>query len=157
MTNTGINSISITSKNQGKHSVGRPWGGMKLNPSQMVVNGEAEMSQTRLTFVLGGTQAANGNNNGVGFYANIITQNITLGSALLIETKYGFKPQVGDVFNIITTNTLSGQFSGHDEGDLVTSFDNLSLFISYQGGDGNDVVLTAMESNDLIFRNSFEQ
>ncbi len=130
---------------------------MKLNPSQLIVNDEAQLGETALTFVLGGLLAADENNTGIGFYGNIIAQDITLGSSLTIETKYGFQPQVGDVFEIINTSHLSGRFNGLSEGDIVSSFKHISLIISYQDGDGNDVTLTAVTSIDLIFRNGFEQ
>lgn len=36
---------------------------------------------------------------------------------------------------------LVGQFNGLNEGDLVASFEGMDLFITYNGGDGNDVTL----------------
>ncbi len=58
-----------------------------------------------------------------------------------------FKLSAGDSF--VTTKVdgdLSGQYDGHDEGDSVGKFksDNggtLDLFVTYQGGDGNDIEL----------------
>ena len=37
--------------------------------------------------------------------------------------------------------TLSGQYDGLGEGDLVGNFGGQDLFITYAGGDGNDVSL----------------
>jgi len=107
---------------------------------------------------LGGTIQAQENQVGSGYYASFVGDNINISGELEVQLFYGFTPSAGDTFQIITANdTLSGQFEGLAEGDSAAVFDGINLTISYQGGDGNDVVLTAMESNDLIFRNSFEQ
>jgi hypothetical protein len=40
-----------------------------------------------------------------------------------------------------TTGNSTGQFAGLPEGARVGAFDNLDLFITYKGGNGNDVAL----------------
>jgi hypothetical protein len=52
----------------------------------------------------------------------------------------------GDEFKILdVAGTLTGQFSGLDEGALIDLGDgNPLLQLTYAGGDGNDVVLTAL-------------
>ena len=45
-------------------------------------------------------------------------------------------------FNILRVGgTLTGQYDGLDEGSLVGNFSGQDLFITYAGGDGNDVTL----------------
>ncbi|NBC32107.1 MAG: hypothetical protein GVY13_05465, partial [Alphaproteobacteria bacterium] len=58
----------------------------------------------------------------------------------------GFTPSVGEEFVIIdnngTTDAVTGTFAGLAEGATLT-VGGIDFTISYQGGDGNDVVLTA--------------
>ena len=45
-------------------------------------------------------------------------------------------------FNILRVGgTLTGQYDGLDEGSRVDNFSGQDLFITYAGGDGNDVTL----------------
>jgi len=45
-------------------------------------------------------------------------------------------------FNLLRVEgTLTGEYDGLGEGDLVGSFGGENLFITYAGGDGNDVAL----------------
>ena len=61
---------------------------------------------------------------------------------LAIELLDGFLPSPNDEFEILDIGgTLSGQFVGLDEGDLVGNFGGENLFISYTAGDGNDISL----------------
>ena len=48
---------------------------------------------------------------------------------------------------------LSGEFDGLGEGDLVANLNGIDLFITYQGGDGNDVSLLSAipEPNSVSF------
>ncbi|CAI8809209.1 hypothetical protein [Methylocaldum szegediense] len=64
---------------------------------------------------------------------------------LLLTLHYGFRPVDGDRFQIITVNRLLvDHFRYLPEGALVgCTDDNVGLYISYVGGDGNDVVLYA--------------
>jgi hypothetical protein len=55
----------------------------------------------------------------------------------------GFSPSLGDMFTIINnqgTNPVSGTFS---QGSSISA-DGFLFGINYGGGDGNDVVLTAI-------------
>jgi molybdopterin-binding protein len=106
---------------------------------------------------LGGIQQASSDHTGAGYYAHFIGNEIELAGDLLIQEFYGFTPIQGDVFEIITArNSLTGQFSNLPEGGLITTVNGFDLIISYQGGDGNDVILTAIQTPDIIFKNDFE-
>ncbi|HEX4638781.1 MAG TPA: autotransporter-associated beta strand repeat-containing protein [Chthoniobacterales bacterium] len=66
------------------------------------------------------------------------------GATLLVNL--GFTPAIGTTFIIInndSTDSVAGTFDGLPEGSTVT-VNGESFTISYQGGDGNDVVLTAV-------------
>lgn len=102
--------------------------------------------QSTVTFGLGGAIAASNTVPrafGAGHYATLTTDNATLGGTLDLETFYGFSPSLGETFQIINVGTTrTGTFDGLGEGAFVKSFGNVGMFISYQGGDGNDVVIT---------------
>ena len=44
-------------------------------------------------------------------------------------------------FEIATAAAVSGAFTGLGEGDLVGTFGDMELFITYAAGDGNDIAL----------------
>ena len=68
----------------------------------------------------------------------------TLDGNLVVEPLNNFTPSEGDTFEILDIGgTLSGQFLGLGEGDLLSASSGQQFTISYLGGDGNDVVLTA--------------
>ncbi len=53
--------------------------------------------------------------------------------------------QVGDAFTVIDIDdNQSGQFIGLSEGDFVTARGGYNLYLTYAGGDGNDVELNAL-------------
>jgi hypothetical protein len=70
---------------------------------------------------------------------------ISLDGSLTLNAPTDFNPSVGTVIILIEnqgTGPITGQFQGLNEGDLV-AVNATEYTISYQGGDGNDVVLTA--------------
>ena len=77
--------------------------------------------------------------------ATMVADTLVLGGELRLSTYYGFQPLHGDTFQIMTANrTRDGEFDGLPEGGYVGCMDqNVCLRISYRGGDGNDVVLSA--------------
>ena len=90
---------------------------------------------------IGGTSA------GLGGYDRVaVNGTVSLGGASLDGGMLGgFVPSVGDRFTIIAndgSDAVSGKFAGLDQGDAFV-FDGRAMKISYKGGDGNDVVLTA--------------
>ncbi|MCC2657776.1 MAG: hypothetical protein K0Q76_2884 [Panacagrimonas sp.] len=82
---------------------------------------------------------------GPGHYATLNTDTLVIEGDLRISTYYGFSPRPGQTFRIATVNgTRSGEFIGLPEGGYVgCTEDNVGLRMSYQGGDGNDLVISA--------------
>ncbi|MCA9062476.1 MAG: hypothetical protein KDA96_05440, partial [Planctomycetaceae bacterium] len=75
-----------------------------------------------------------------------VTGTVTLAGDLTAVRYNGFQPQAGDEIVIINndgTDVVNGTFNGLAEGATFTS-DTLTWTVSYSGGDGNDVVLTAL-------------
>ena len=78
-----------------------------------------------------------------------VTGTVDLGSATTLNVTQwsNFVPATGDTFTIIKNDgadAVTGTFQGLAEGATVTSTNGVSYTISYKGGDGNDVVLTAL-------------
>ncbi len=77
-----------------------------------------------------------------------VTGTVTLAGSLDTLQFNGFIPSVGDEFTIINNDgadAISGTFNGLPEGATISNFlgTGLGFVISYEGGDGNDVVLAA--------------
>ncbi len=76
-----------------------------------------------------------------------VNGSITIGGDLLISLINGFTPTAGDTFTIIINSTLSnpvnGNFEGLSGGTTFTAA-GTGFRIDYDGGDGNDVVLTVV-------------
>ena len=124
---------------------GRGGGGMVLNPTPK--SKREVLLQSSVTFGLGGTTAASNlvpDAFGPGHYATIDCLIADLGGTLDLQLFHGFTPALGQSFQIISIGTTrTGTFDGLGEGAFVKSFGDVALYISYAGGDGNDVVLTA--------------
>lgn len=119
-------------------------GGTTFNPSTQ--SKRDLILKSSVNFGLGGTVPASVTGTGPGHYATVITDNADLGGTLNVALYYGFTPSSGQTFEIIDVGTRSiNEFDGLSEGALVQVFGNVGLYISYVGGDGNDVVLTAVE------------
>ena len=72
------------------------------------------------------------------------------GAALDVDLYSGWNIDAGDKFTIIDNQSdtdVSGTFDGIAEGSTVT-VGSMAFTISYEGGDGNDVVLTATTSGE---------
>ncbi len=120
----------------------------KVGPGTLILNGYGHYATMRAeTLVLGDVPAAMA----TGIRARIdklpsrATARIDRLPRLALALHYDFRPAVGDQFQIVTAGTLIGQFADLPEGALVgcTEDDSVGLWISYRGGDGNDVVLSA--------------
>lgn len=77
-----------------------------------------------------------------------VTGTVTLGSNTILTLSPTFTPSSGNTFTIINndgTDAISGTFKGLAEGAKVT-VSGIDYTISYKGGTGNDVVLTAQSS-----------
>ncbi|MGE3181156.1 MAG: autotransporter-associated beta strand repeat-containing protein [Phycisphaerae bacterium] len=73
-----------------------------------------------------------------------IAGNAELGGTLVVTLLGGFAPTGGDTFEILNiAGTRTGEFEGLNEGAELTA-DGQTFSISYLGGDGNDIVLTAV-------------
>ena len=71
-----------------------------------------------------------------------VSGDVSLAGTLSVSLLSDFTLSDRDYFNIIRVGgALSGQFDGLGEGGLVGEYGELDLFITYGGGDGNDVVL----------------
>lgn len=121
---------------------------VKLNPSYLQAERvEIEASETTSSFGIGGTEQAGENKLGRGRYAHLQADRIRLNGKLKIFFVYDFVPQPGQTFQIITVNRARlGEFENAPEGSVVGGYCDVELVISYTGGDGNDIVLTAQKS-----------
>lgn len=85
---------------------------------------------------------------GAGEYDQLnVTGTVSLGSAteLIVTHWQNFRPEANNTFTIINndgSDAVTGTFQGLAEGATIT-VDSVVYKISYVGGDGNDVVLTA--------------
>lgn len=71
-----------------------------------------------------------------------VTGNVELARLLNVSLIDGFKLGRGMSFDILAVDgQRSGQYDGLEEGDLVGNYDGQDLFISYTGGNGNNVSL----------------
>ena len=71
-----------------------------------------------------------------------IAGDLALAGDLQVDFLNGYTLTGNDQFIIAEVDgVLSGVFANFAEGDIVANDGNLDLFISYQGGDGNDVML----------------
>jgi autotransporter-associated beta strand protein len=78
-----------------------------------------------------------------------VTGTVSLGSSTLVVT-VGFATKNGDGFVIIDNDgkkdNVVGTFAGYAEGSRIPISGDVSLQITYQGGDGNDVRLSSRVS-----------
>jgi Ca2+-binding RTX toxin-like protein len=93
---------------------------------------------------IGGTVAGVGGYDQIAALGSVALGNATLDLSLLS----GFAPNFGDAFEIVDNNgadAVAGTFSGLAEGaEFVAA--GRAFEISYKGGDGNDVVVTAIQA-----------
>lgn len=86
---------------------------------------------------------------GPGHYATTTAQTLLLNGHLWLDLVYGFRPIPGDSFQLFSAERYAaGQFTGLPESALVgCTSAGVGMRISYVGGDGNDVVLTATRAS----------
>jgi hypothetical protein len=71
-----------------------------------------------------------------------VTGNVELAGTLDVYLIDSFELLAGMSFKILHVGgVLSGQYDGLDEGSLVGNYSGTDLYITYAGGDGNDVTL----------------
>jgi autotransporter-associated beta strand protein len=100
-----------------------------------------------LTLTMGSTYLVDLNGTAVGtqYDQTNVTGLVSLGNATF-SLGLGFTPPVGSTFIIINndlTDPVAGTFAGLPEGAVFTAGGEMFM-VSYQGGNGNDVVLTAV-------------
>ena len=120
------------------------YGAINLNPTPKMHRDLVLKTGVTVRMGLGGAVAANPAAFGSGHHATITADHVLLAGRLQLGLKYGFQPRAGQTFQIVTANRLAvGRLDGLGEGAMAARFGEVGLFISYRGGDGNDVVLTA--------------
>jgi fibronectin-binding autotransporter adhesin len=80
-----------------------------------------------------------------------VTGTVTLSGTLSLSG--AFVPALGDVFTIVVNDgadAVTGTFAGLAEGATVL-FNGVTLRISYIGGTGNDVTLTAVSTTNVVW------
>ncbi|MEJ7590081.1 MAG: hypothetical protein WKF77_00880 [Planctomycetaceae bacterium] len=127
--------------NQGNLSPGN-------SPGIVTVNGNyTQTSSGTLNIEIAGTNPATPD-----FDQVIVSGTVTLAGALNVSLLSGFIPASGNSFRIIDndgTDSIVGTFASLGEGATLVA--GVRAFrISYVGGTGNDVVLTALNNNTFI-------
>lgn len=107
-------------------------------------NDDFDLSSTSSLFIdIAGTQTGEFDTLAVGGDAS-------LAGELIVALDNDFSLTVGDSFEIIVVDgTQNGMFGGLADEALLGSFGGVDLFIDYDGGDGNDVVLFTLASSDV--------
>jgi hypothetical protein len=107
-----------------------------------------------LVFELAGLLPEDGDGAWNGYDVLYVLGDVHLDGSLLAELAYGFVLQEDAEFCILHVDgELNGTFAGLGEGKSVLTdpVSGLDLFITYQGGDGNDVTLyTVPEPTSLL-------
>ncbi|MEM7537617.1 MAG: choice-of-anchor D domain-containing protein, partial [Chloroflexota bacterium] len=120
------------------------------SPGQLIISGDVTLTSTHTL-----TVEVNGTTVGTDYDQISVTGSITLNNITLAGTS-GFTPSPHDSFTIVDndgTDPINGTFNGIAEGDVVT-FGSADFYISYMGGDGNDVVLTTRPEIDVQGNNT---
>ncbi|MFO0810521.1 MAG: hypothetical protein U0746_17990 [Gemmataceae bacterium] len=76
-----------------------------------------------------------------------VTGTVSVGGQLVFSRPTDYQPTAGDRFTLISndgTDPVIGTFAGVPEGGTVNLGNGNSLRITYRGGDGNDVVASAL-------------
>ncbi len=108
----------------------------------LTVDGDVVKTGGSLQIELGGVFDGGGDKSLTEFDWLDITGNLDLVGSLDVQFINGFTLNNLYSFKIINIGgTLTGQFDSLDEGGIVGNFGGADLFITYLGGDGNDVVL----------------
>lgn len=108
------------------------------SPGMTQVDGNLTINSGILEIELGGLTA------GSEFDHLEVTGDVLLGGSLDVSLIDSFTLAANQTFEILDVDgTLTGQFAGLAEGALVGNFGE-DLYITYQGGDGNDVELTTV-------------
>ncbi|MBN68554.1 MAG: hypothetical protein CME32_04645, partial [Gimesia sp.] len=119
------------------------------SPGQVVINGDLILNgDDALDIEINGTTA------GSGYDQFIVNGAVVLNSAALNLTNT-YTPVDGDKFTLIDNDAadgITGAFVGYPEGHEFTNFlgSGLNAYLTYVGGDGNDVVIHMVDSTPEI-------
>src|SRR5262249_7133060 len=98
----------------------------------------------------------NGRGAGTGYSQLPVNGSVNLGAGVAILQATGtLMPDYGDKVRLIEntgSNPISGFFAGAPEGTVITDPTFGRLLFTYQGGDGNDLVVTAVPRIDIAGR-----
>ncbi|MFV3307729.1 Ig-like domain-containing protein [Pseudomonas sp. NY15181] len=115
--------------------------GVNNGVGTLTINGNLQMNAgSTLAVEIDGTTA------GTGYDQVLVNGTVNVSGATLVAT-HGYVPASGDSYNIIVndaSDAVTGAFSGLTEGSVLTAGGNSTeLTVSYIGGTGNDITLTA--------------
>ena len=149
---TGSGPVSVTGGTlAGNGHVG---GAVSISPGATVAPGVSvgTLSVAEMTLPLGATlEIGIKDMNPFGFDSLLVAGDLTLGGSLDVAMLEPFQLAPGDAAQIVDVGgTLTGVFDGLPEGSLVSSF-GADLFITYAGGDGNDVYLYSPSEDNADF------
>jgi hypothetical protein len=147
-------SSSGTAGCAGQASIGSQWCGLVLNPTPKSKRIIVLQSSVLLEIGLGGLNPAAMRSSrngqiavaaGPGHYATLSANSLSIDGQLWLNLHYGFQPLPGERYTVLRGGRSSqGQFIGLGEGALAACTANgVGLYVSYRGGDGNDVELRA--------------
>ena len=133
--NTGGGDLALTTGASPK-SVKPNFGGKEVSANNLSVNG-------RVSIAINGTSLGTFSQFGIDGEVNLTGVGLNLSGS--------HTPAVGQSFIIVENDGLDpvlGEFTGLSEGTVILNFlgSPLPAIISYQGGDGNDVVLTVLSN-----------
>ncbi|WP_178119528.1 Ig-like domain-containing protein [Pseudomonas sp. SCB32] len=116
-------------------------GGVNNGVGTLTLNGNLQMNAgSTLALDINGTTA------GTGYDQLLVNGAVDVTGATLAAT-HGYVPDSGDSYNVIVNDgadAVTGSFSGLGEGAVLTAGgDGTPLTVSYLGGTGNDITLTA--------------
>ncbi|MBN70646.1 MAG: hypothetical protein CME32_15365, partial [Gimesia sp.] len=119
------------------------------SPGQVIINGDLILNADDTLDI-----DVNGATAGSGFDQFVVSGTVDLGGAAL-NLIDGYDPVDGDVFTLIQNDgagSVTGEFPGLPEGYEFTNFlgSGLSAYLTYVGGDGNDVVIHMVDSTPEV-------
>jgi autotransporter-associated beta strand protein len=152
-TGTGSVNVNNSATLGGSGTIGGP---VNVNDSATLAPGDTLgiLNTGPLTFASGANyNVAIGGASAGQYDQDNVTGTVSLSGTLHVSLVNGFTPSIGQQFVLIEhdgTDAVSGTFAGLPEGSQV-SVGGLAFTISYHGGDGNDVVLTRVNSEIPTF------
>jgi len=108
----------------------------------LTLTGDLNKTAGSIDIELGGLFDGGGDKSLTEFDWLDVTGNVDLAGLLNVSLIDDFSLAGGMSFDFLRVDgTLKGQFDGFGEGGLVGNFSGTDLYITYAGGDGNDVSL----------------